>query len=346
MKARLPFGARLGACLAVCVVLAGAAGPASGGRAAAAWRDAYRRPSAATIPYPKDDPYSEAKVALGRALFFDPRLSRSGRTACATCHEPTLSWGDGRRRAVGDRGALMTLRAPTLLGVAWLPRLGWDGKFADVEAVTFVAITGLANMNLSQADAIARLAAIPGYVPLFTSAFGDGAVTRERIEQALATYERTIVPGEAPFDRWVEGDETAIGAAARRGFALFNGRAGCAGCHKGWAFTDGSFHDIGTAQDEDVGRGRLFPTSRALRYAFKVPTLRDVARRAPYMHDGSVPTLAAVVDLYDRGGIERPSRSPLIHPLGLTEREKADLVAFLETLTGAPQPEEPSALPP
>ncbi len=240
----------------------------------------------------------------------------------------------------------MALRAPTLLGVASLARLGWDGKFPDLELVSFAAISGPANMNLPETEAIARLSAIPSYAQAFANAFGgDGTITRTRVEQALATYERTIAAGEAPFDRWIAGDEGAIAERAKRGFALFNGKAGCSGCHGGWAFTDGSFHDIGTAKGDDIGRGRLFPTSVKLRYAFKVPTLRDVARRAPYMHDGSVPTLEAVVALYDRGGIERPSRSALIHPLGLSEEEKADLVAFLRTLTSDPRPVPVPALP-
>ena len=161
-------------------------------------------------------------------------------------------------------------------------------------------------------------------------------MTRPRIEQALATYQRTIVAGEAPFDRWIMGDDNAIGAQAKRGFALFNGKANCAACHSGPSFTDGSFHDIGTATGDDIGRGQMFPTSVKLRYAFKTPTLRDVARRPPYMHDGSAATLREVIDLYDRGGIDRPSRSPEIKPLGLTGEEKADLIAFLQTLDGAP----------
>ena len=123
---------------------------------------------------------------------------------------------------------------------------------------------------------------------------------------------------DSAFDRWIDGAETAISEPAKRGFDLFNGKANCAACHSGWAFTDASFHDIGSARGDDWGRGRLFPTSVALRYAFKTPTLRDVARRGPYMHDGSVPTLDAVLDLYDRGGIERPSRAEEIHRLGLT----------------------------
>jgi len=291
----------------------------------------------ASIPFPEDNPFSAGKAALGRMLFFEPLLSGSRSHSCASCHNPGLSWGDGLARATGDGGAAMALRAPTLLDLAWAPVLGWDGKFPDIEAVTFAAITGRANMNLAEPEAIARLAAIPGYGRAFLNVFGDEGITRRRIELALATYERTIVSDEAAFDRWIEGDEAAINDDAKRGFALFTGRAGCSGCHKGWAFTDGSFHDVGTAQGDDIGRARLFPSSRKLRYAFRVPTLRDVARRAPYMHDGSVPTLAATIDLYDRGGIARPSRSTLIKPLGLTADEKADLIAFLQTLSSRPE---------
>jgi cytochrome c peroxidase len=192
--------------------------------------------------------------------------------------------------------------------------------------------------NLSERELIERLSAIPGYTAAFDVAFGSGGVTREKIEQSLATFERTIVSGEAPFDRWIRGAEAAISAAAKRGFALFNGKANCAACHSGWAFTDAAFHDIGVAKDDDLGRGRLFPSSVKLQHAFKTPTLRDVARRAPYMHDGSLASLADVIDLYDRGGIDRPSRDNDIRPLKLQSREKADLIAFLNTLSDTPKP--------
>jgi cytochrome c peroxidase len=193
-------------------------------------------------------------------------------------------------------------------------------------------------MNLPEKVLIERLSAIPGYNDAFAAAYGKPDITRRNVELALATYERSIVSGEAPFDRWIRGDETAISEAAKRGFDLFNGKARCSSCHSGWTFTDGSFHDIGTARNDDLGRGRLFPTSVKLRHAFKTPTLRDVARRTPYMHDGSIATLKAVIDLYDRGGIERPSRSELISPLGLSKNEKADLIALLHTLNGASDP--------
>jgi cytochrome c peroxidase len=227
----------------------------------------------------------------------------------------------------------MALRSPTLIGVAWAPRLGWDGKFNNVEEVALRAMTTPGNMDLPVQEALDRLAANPAYVRRFTAVFGPGGITETHLAQALATYVRSIKPSPAPFDRWVAGDETAVSWEAKRGFALFVGKAGCADCHSGPDFTDYSFQDIGIGKEGDVGRGRLFPTSKSLQYAFKVPSLRDVARRAPYMHDGSLPTLAAVVNEYDQGGIDRPSRSPKIRPLSLTSEEKSDLVAFLETLT-------------
>jgi cytochrome c peroxidase len=298
-------------------------------------REAYKRP--AEIPYPEDNPYSAAKLELGRMLFFDPILSGSQSRACSTCHNPGLSWGDGLPKAIGENQIVLSLRTPTLIDIAWIPRLGWDGKFPDLEGVTFGPITGKANMNMPEpAVLVSRLSAIPGYVRAFEASFGKSGITRRNIELAIATYERSLVAGEAPFDRWVKGDEAAIDPAAKRGFALFTGKAHCAECHSGPSFTDASFHDIGTAQDDDIGRGRFFPTSVKLRYAFKTPTLRDVARRGPYMHDGTVATLEQVVALYDKGGIARPSRAEAVQTLRLSESEKADLVAFLRTLSSAP----------
>lgn len=299
-----------------------------------ALRAQYRRPAA--IPYPKDDPYSFAKYQLGRMLFFDPILSGSKVRSCASCHNPGLSWADGQPHAIGEKE--MPLRTPTLLNVAWTPKLGWDGHFADLESVAIGPITSPDNMDQPEKSMLERLSAIPGYVRAFDAAFGKGGITTLKIERALATFERSIVSDQAPFDRWIRGDEAAIGASAKRGFALFNGKANCAACHSGWAFTDASFHDVGVAAADDIGRGRLFPTSVKLQHAFKTPTLRDVARRGPYMHNGSLATLADVIDLYNRGGIDRPSRDEEIHQLHLPQSEKADLIAFLETLSGKPQP--------
>lgn len=296
----------------------------------------YRPP--AVIPYPKDDRYSQAKYELGRTLFFDPILSGGKVRSCSTCHNPGLSWADGQPHAIGENQKPLGsgLRSPTLIDVAWTPKLGWDGHFRDLESVAIGPITAPDNMNLPEKTMLERLSAIPGYVRAFNIAFSKSGITTPNVEQALATFERSIVSRDAPFDRWISGDPYAISAAAKRGFALFNGNANCAACHSGWTFTDASFHDIGVAEDADIGRGRLFPSSVKLQHAFKTPTLRDVARRGPYMHDGSVATLEDVIDLYDRGGIDRPSRDDDIHPLNLAPGEKADLIAFLQTLSGRP----------
>ena len=303
----------------------------------------YLRPAA--IPYPKENPYGRAKAELGRTLFFDPVLSGARVRSCATCHNPSLSWGDGEPRAIGENEVRLPLRSPTLLNIAWIPKLGWDGHFHDLESVAMGPITGQTNMNLPEPDLIARLSALRGYKSAFDAAFGTGDVTREKVEQALATFERSIVSGEAPFDRWIAGEQAAISAAAKRGFALFNGKANCAVCHSGWAFTDAAFHDIGVANDDDLGRGIFFPTSVKLQHAFKTPTLRDVARRGPYMHDGSLPNLAAVIELYNRGGVDRPSRDNDVRPLNLQSREKDDLIAFLNTLSSTQRPYPLPSLP-
>jgi cytochrome c peroxidase len=316
---------------------------ADGTETLAALKMRYRR--TAKIPYPENNPYSKAKAELGKTLFFDPIMSGSKKISCATCHKPNLAWGDGLPHAIGADPKGLLIRSPTLVDVAFSEPLGWDGKFADIESVTFSPITSPSNMNMPEDQLIGRLQAIPGYQHAFKRAFGDKKIDRERVEMALATYERTIVAGRASFDRWIMGDNHAISAQAKRGFVIFNGKAHCADCHSGPSFTDGSFQDIGIGVGEDIGRAKFFKNSEKLRYAFKTPTLRDVAKRAPYMHDGSIPTLEAVIDHYNKGGIDRPSRSPSIKPLFLTKDEKADLIAFLKTLTGTSPPVKLPVLP-
>ena len=188
-------------------------------------REKYLWP--AKIPYPKDNPYSEAKFELGRTLFFDAILSGSKSLSCAGCHNPSLSWGDGQPRGVGLAGERLPTRCPTLLSVAWVPKLGWSGQFRDLESVAMTPITSPKMMNLSENVMIERLSAIPAYVAAFNNAFHEAQIDRRQIQQALATYERSILPTTAPFDRWVGGDKTAINKSAQRGFELFNeiGRA-------------------------------------------------------------------------------------------------------------------------
>ncbi|MBV1700278.1 MAG: c-type cytochrome [Hyphomicrobiales bacterium] len=294
----------------------------------------YKRPK--DVPYPKSNPYSRAKWALGQTLFFDNLLSDRRNISCASCHNPNLGWSNNLKTSHGSTGSEIALKTPSLLNNAWLDFLGWDGKYAGLEAVTFGPITGAANMNLSATRLIGRLENSGHYRTAFAGAFPDRKINKTNIEMALATFERGIVSGIAPFDRFVQGDAKAISPAAQRGFAIFNGRGHCAQCHSGWAFTDGSFQDIGLPDTHNIGRGRYFQTSLKLKYAFKVPTLRDVATHAPYMHDGSLATLDDVVGFYNSGGIARPSQSVVIKPLGLNEAERHDLVAFLNSLSSVP----------
>lgn len=291
----------------------------------------YRRPTA--IPFPEDNPPSPDREILGKTLFFDPRLSRSGIMACATCHHPAFSWSDGLPRAIGHGMQRLGRRTPTLLNLAWAGLLFWDGRARTLEEQALGPIEAPAEMNMPVTEVVAVLGRIEGYRALFEHAYPGEGITPRTIGKALATFERTIVSGVAPFDRWIGGDRTAISPSARRGFVLFNTRARCARCHSGWNFTDGSFHDIGLAS-EDPGRGKLLPRIQMMQHAFKTPTLRNVDRRSPYMHDGSVRDLEGALDLYDRGGdVRRPSLSAESRPLRLSAEDTVDLLAFLRTLT-------------
>jgi cytochrome c peroxidase len=299
-------------------------------------RAKYARPGAP--PFPADNAWSAAREELGRTLFFDPRLSRSGVMSCATCHNPGFSWGDGLARGVGHAAKALPRRSPTLLNVAWAEALFWDGRAGTLEEQALGPIASPDEMNLPLEELVPKIQAVRGYVAMFERAYPGEAVSTNTIAKAIATFERTVVSGAAPFDRWVEGDEDAISTEAVRGFVVFNDKAKCASCHSGWRFTDDSFHDIG-ALGEDRGRAVVLEGIPAMEYAFKTPTLRDIDRRGPYLHDGSEPTLESVVELYDLGGrTKRPSLSRDIVPLSLTAEEARSLVAFMRTLTSDDAP--------
>ena len=297
---------------------------------------AYKRPT--SIPFPEDNPFTEAKAKLGQVLYFDPRLSRSNMQSCASCHNPSFAWGDGLPKGVGDHMNELGRRSPTILNAAWSEALMWDGRFDTLEEQALGPIQAGVEMNMPLDELLEKLSEIEGYRPLFAAAFnGEKDITPEKIAMAIATYERTVISGEAPFDRWIKGQRNAIPASAQRGFQLFNGKARCAACHSGWRFTDDSFHDIGLS-DDDIGRGAELPGIVKMQHAFKTPGLRNIDQRAPYMHDGSLKTLADVIEHYDQGGTKRPSLSNDMHPLGLTEQEKKDLVAFMKSLTSEDDP--------
>jgi cytochrome c peroxidase len=293
----------------------------------------YRRPPPTPIE-------NKALVDLGRELFFDPRISASGKTSCAGCHDPKLGWVVTDARPLNDSGKPSARKSQPLIGLGHTGNaaVGWDGRNPSLEAQAKNSIAG-GSMSMRETETPVKVETIeeriktaPDYVVKFNIALPGKPINIDAIVQAVAAFERTIEPGLAPFDRWVAGDEAAIPESAKRGFALFTGKATCFVCHGGWRFTDDNFHDIGTST-ADPGRGREVKDA-SLNFAFKTPTLRSVALRAPYMHNASIATLSDAVRHYENGGIERPSRSPMMHPVQLTDQERLDLVAFMETLTG------------
>jgi cytochrome c peroxidase len=301
----------------------------------AAMQREYRRPPARPIDNP-------ALVELGRELFFAPQLSASGKTSCASCHFPELGWAVTDARSRNDSGKLTSRKSQPLIGIghAGDAPVGWDGRNASLEAQAKSSVaTGSMSMRETETPVKVevieeRIRSDRGYVAKFDAALPGAPIDIDSIVKAIAAFERTLEPGIAPFDRWIEGDEQAISPAAKRGFVLFNGKANCSACHGGWRFTDDKFHDIGTTTT-DRGRGAIDKSDELMQFAFKTPTLRSVALRPPYMHNASAATLHDVVQHYEKGGIDRPSRSPMLMPIELTDQERSDLIAFLESLTGA-----------
>jgi cytochrome c peroxidase len=302
----------------------------------------YKRP--ATIPFPKENPYTPEKAALGKKLYFDTRISVTSAQSCASCHSPGYGWGDGLAVGVGHGMNKLGRHSPTVVNAAWGGIFMWDGRLATLEEQALGPIQAAGEMNMPLDQLMARLTSIPEYKPLFDAVFPGEGMSPKTLAKAIATYERTIVSERAPFDAWIEGDERAISEEAKRGFVVFNGKAQCAACHEGWNFTNDGFQDIGLPS-QDVGRGEYLPDVIKMKHAFKTPGLREIVRRSPYMHDGSLATLEAVVDHYDHGGVDRPSRSDLMKPLGLTAQEKADLVAFMKTLDSNLSPTAVPVLP-
>ncbi len=327
------------------------------------------------VPVPADNPITAVKVALGRKLFFDRRLSRNDTISCGMCHVPEQGFTVREMAtAVGIEGHTVRRNAPTIYNAAYAARLFHDGRAASLEQQVWVPLLAHNEMDGASADAVVRkIQALPDYDGLFEAAFGERGAAKETIGMALATYERTLISANSRFDRWRFGkDGGAMSAAAQRGFQLFTGQAGCVHCHTIGAddalFADQEFHNTGVGYrqamakpaarqllqiapgtsvtfDPDVVADASEPVPSDLgryeitaqpgdRWKYKTPGLRNVALTAPYMHDGSLATLRAVVDFYNGGGVANDGLDPAIRPLGLDERARDDLVAFLKSLTG------------
>jgi cytochrome c peroxidase len=297
------------------------------------------------VPVPADNPPTLQTIALGRKLFYDPRLSKNNTVSCASCHNPYLGFADGRPIALGFGGALGVRNAPTLLNAAYSPLQFWDGRASSLEAQSAFPLANPLEMDQPHDVSVSKVRKDPEYKAEFSQAFGPGPITLALIEKSLASFERTLLSGNSAFDQYqYGGNKQALSPAAIRGLAIFRDpkRGNCAVCHTiedHYAlFTNGTFHNIGVgvnAAGDLTDLGRFDQTKKeAEKGKFKTPTLRNVALTAPYMHDGSQKTLKDVVDFYAGGGNSNPNLDHDIKPLHLSAQDRADLVTFLESLTG------------
>lgn len=300
------------------------------------------------------EPPTPERVRLGRWLFYDTRLSADGTIACATCHRPAHAFSEPTAHSTGIKGQEGGRKAPPIVNMAWplYPHFFWDGRAVSLEDQALGPIANPIEMGNTHEAMIAAISVIGGYRPYFTEAFGSEDITQARVAQAIADYERTLLSGNSPWDRWrVTRDESAVSAEVKLGHELFFGKAKCNQCHLGDSLTDSNFHNIGvgwnakTKAFADEGRAAITKNPEH-RGAFKTPGLRDVALHPPYMHDGSMATLLDTVKHYTKGGNPNPTLDPKIEKLPLTPAEEHALVAFMEALTGeGPKQAPPAAFP-
>jgi len=293
------------------------------------------------VPVPKDNPQTKAKIELGHKLVFDTRLSKNNSISCAGCHLPFAGGGGHTPRAFGQGGELGRW-APSWVNAAYYTSQFWDGRAASLEEQTGALpghmgpISAAGEMGGDIAAVVKKLNAIPAYKRAFRKAFGED-VTRQNIAKAIAAYERTLIAFNSPFQRYVNGDKKALSAAAKRGFALFRGKALCIECHTPPLLTDNDFHNIGVPQagplKEDPGRYAV-THDKGDRGAFKTPTLYNSASFLFFMHDGAFSTMEQVIEHYNNGGDPKnPNQDDLIEPLNLSRKEQHDLIAFIRSLT-------------
>lgn len=293
--------------------------------------------------WPADNPYKKEKAELGRLLYFDTRLSSDNTISCATCHEPSKAFTDWSPVSTGIGKQKGGRSAPTVINRAYSTAQFWDGRARSLEEqakgplANPIEMTSIKNANEAHEAVVGRIREIPGYKAKFQAAFGDDTITIDHVAKAIATFERTVLSGNAPYDRYKAGDTSAMTESQVRGWKLFTSdRLKCDSCHLGFNFTDGSYENVGIGMDKalpDLGRYEITKRDEE-KGAFKTPTLREIEHTYPYMHDGSLATLEEVVEHYNKGGIENPWLDERIVPLNLTDQEKADLVAFLKALSG------------
>ncbi len=291
------------------------------------------------VPVPADNLMTAAKIALGKQLYFDSRLSLDNSMSCASCHDPKKGWSNGEPNAKGVKGERGGRNSPTVLNSAYQTFQFWDGRAPSLEEQAKGPILNPIEMAMPTAKEVeTKINGIAGYRQQFREVFGTDA-TYDNIAQAIASFERTVLTGNSPWDRYQAGDPSAMSPSAVRGWELFKGKAHCSACHAGPNFTDNAFHNLGTSvESKDIGREKISGLEGD-RGAFKTPGLRDIAKSAPYMHDGSHVTLEEAIDFYNKGGALNEQLDEEIFALNLTDEEKKDLVTFLtEGLAGDQYP--------
>ena len=287
---------------------------------------------------PRDNPTTPEKVELGRLLFFDKRLSADGTVACASCHDPKYAFAEPHAVSTGIKGQKGGRSAPSCVNRVFSTTQFWDGRAPTLEEQAKGPLVNPIEMGNPNHDAVVtRLRGIKGYVARFQKVFGTSEITIDHVAKAIAAFERTLVSGDSPYDRYDSGaDPKALSASQQRGLELYRGKARCTLCHGGFNFTDEKFHNLGVGTEKkkpDAGRSAISKAAGEWG-AFKTPSLREIALTAPYMHDGSLRTLEEVVDYYNRGGRHNRAIDKDLQPLKLTTQEKQDLVEFMKSLSG------------
>lgn len=294
-------------------------------------------------PIEKDKELLKDKIELGKILFFDTRLSGSGKISCATCHQPELNWTDGKERSVGHEGAMAKRNSPTIQNSWFYDRLFWDGRARDLQDQAFAPINSETEMHNEMHMVMININKSKAYHELFKKAFGDDEISPDRLTEAIATFEKTIVSRKSRFDEFLEGNKKALSGSELKGLHLFRTKARCMNCHNGPMLSDNMFHNSGfSGNDEgyykvshkDEDKGKL-----------KTPSLRDVAFTGPWMHDGQLKTLEHVISRYSIAKFPPRETDPLVKNLGLSEKEQKDLLAFLEAISAKPLEFEKPVIP-
>lgn len=281
-------------------------------------------------------------IELGKILFFDTRLSGAGKISCATCHKPELSWTDGKEKSIGHNEAVNKRNSPTIQNVWFYKKLFYDGRASSLEDQAFSPINSETEMGHDMRSLPAVLRRIDSYKKLFAKAYGDDEISPDKIAQALAVFQRTIISAKTRFDDFLTGKKNALTNSELRGLHLFRTKAKCINCHNGPLFSDNAFHNNGfagndkgvynvTHKEEDIGK-------------LKTPSLRNVMKTAPWMHDGKQTGMMQLIEIYNQGK-PQPNKDKILQPLGLTVKEKKDLLAFLQAISSDPVPFTAPVLP-